>query len=1146
MDLNYDEIIKTYFDQPNIVVKHQIDSYEEYIEKILPSIISNYFPIIMNFDTDKIKTIEFNIINVTIGEPITTENNGCSKLLTPEIARLRNYNYVSPIIVDFKSTVTICENETFIKLNDKIIKNIVIGYIPVLLKSKYCTLNQSLENNECKFDHGGYSIINGNEKVIISQERSVYNIPLVFENKKLSSKFSHTCEIRTLPENDYFMPKISAIKITKKPSMFDNVIKVSLPHLKQEIPLFVLFKALGCLNDKEIIHYIINNDGSKFDKLVIKILCLSIEEGRQVTSEPEALEYISKYINNTTFNLTDAKKIKYVREHVLKDYLSHIGSDLSKLFFTGNMVNKLLKCYLKISDFDDRDSYKNKRADCIGPLLGSLSFQCFNKISKDIKNYLQKEINSGLWNINKNYEEIINEINIHKVIKSSYIENSIKSSMATGNWGLKMNVGKQGVSQVLNRLSYLSTLSHLRRVQTPNSDNGKLIPPRKLHASHWGYVCPSETPEGQSVGIVKNLSMTCEITTQISSEPIRHYITKYVIPFTDFNIYDDNKNKFIKVFINGDWIGFTTKYKQILTDFKYFRNMGLIHIHSSISFDQINRNIWIFSDGGRLTRPLLKVKDNKLLYNDKYEQNLKTKKYKWIDLVSSITKDDICPIEYIDIYEAQNILCATYPDQILDKNYSHSEIHPSLILGLLTSCIPFPHHNQAPRNTYQSAMGKQAVCVPVSNFQKRYDTFTNILAYGQKPIVDTKVSSYLGLNKLPSGINVIIAIATWTGYNQEDSVIFNRDALNRGLFNSTFYRTYKDEEKKNQITGEEEVFMKADKMNLLFPKPHNYEKINENGFIDKNTKVNDNDVIIGKVIPNKTKDKTKENKYKYVDSSTTVRKNESGFIDDHYVNNNSEGYKICKVKIREHRYPGIGDKFSSRHGQKGTVGMIYNQEDMPFSKDGIVPDIIINPHAIPSRMTIAQLFENVLGKACCETGHLGDGTAFNKLDFKSIEELLKKYDFDKHGNEVLYNGFTGEQMHTDIFMGTTYYQRLKHMACDKVHSRSTGPLVSMTRQPSEGRASYGGLRFGEMERDCMVAHGSCEFLKERMLKVSDDYYVYICDECGLIISANDKDSVYECKNCNNFTNIHKVNIPYSCKLLMQELQTMSIAPRFNV
>ena len=1142
MDLNIDEIIKCYFKRSNILVNHQLKSYNEYVEKILPNIISNYFPINMTFETEKVKKITINIININIGKPFTTENDGCSNLMMPNDARLRNYSYLANVIVDFESTITINEGDINIELEKKVIKNIIIGSIPILLKSKYCILNDTLYNDECEYDYGGYSIINGNEKVIISQERKVYNIPQIFKNNKPSTRYSHICEITSMEEKDYFMPKVSSIKITKKDNIYDNYLRVSLPHLKLEIPLLILFKALGCLNDKEIIHYIIDNDNSKLDNLMIKILHLSIKEASDIDTESEAIEYISKYINNNTYTLSDDKKLKYVREHVLKDYLIHLNSDLGKLFFTGYMVNKLLKCYLNVIDFDDRDSYINKRIDCVGNLLGSLTHQCFNKITKDLRNYITKEINSGIWNISKNYNDIINEINIHKIIKSNYIENSLKSSMATGNWGLKMNVNKQGVSQVLNRLSYLSTLSHIRRVQTPSSDNGKLIPPRKLHATGWGFICPSETPEGQSVGIVKNLSMTCEVTTKVSSEPIRELIDEYILKFTNFDIYKMNKSDYIKIFINGDWIGFTTDYKKLINDFKYYRNMGLIHIHSSIYLNNVNKYIYIFTDGGRPIRPLLKVKNNKLLYDKKYENKIITKKYKWRDLIVSIDNNNICPIEYIDIYESQNILCATYHNKIKDKNYSHSEIHPSLILGLLTSCIPFPHHNQAPRNTYQSAMGKQAVGVPTTKFQLRYDTFTNILSYPQKPLVDTKISKYLNLNKLPSGINVIIAIATWTGYNQEDSIIFNRAAINRGLFNSTFYRTYKEEEKKNQISGEEEKFMKADKMNLLFPKPHNYSKINKNGFIDRNILVNDNDIIIGKVIPNK--DKT--NKYKYIDSSVSVRKNEKGYTDNRYVNNNSEGYKICKVKIREHRYPEIGDKFSSRHGQKGTVGMIYDPEDMPFSKDGIIPDIIINPHAVPSRMTIAQLFETILGKACCETGHLGNGTAFDEVNVRSIEEILTSFNHEKYGNEVLYNGRTGEQIHTDIFMGTTYYQRLKHMSSDKIHSRSTGPIVSSTRQPSEGRASYGGLRFGEMERDCMIGHGSSHFLYERMIKLSDDFSVFICNKCGLIVAANKQKNIYECQNCNNYTNIHKVNIPYSCKLLMQELQTMAIAPRFNI
>tara|TARA_B110000495_G_C22981896_1_gene577262 strand:- start:111 stop:1568 length:1458 start_codon:yes stop_codon:yes gene_type:complete len=473
------------------------------------------------------------------------------------------------------------------------------------------------------------------------------------------------------------------------------------------------------------------------------------------------------------------------------------------------------------------------------------------------------------------------------------------------------------------------------------------------------------------------------------------------------------------------------------------------------------------------------------------------------------------------------------------NNSTHAEIHPSLILGALASCIPFPHHNQSPRNTYQSAMGKQAVGVHCTNYNKRYDTFSHVLSSPQRPLIETKMMKYLNADKLPNGINVVVAIATYGGYNQEDSIIFNKSSIDRGLFSSTFYRTYKEEEKKNQLSGEEEKFCRPDKERLLFPKPCNYSKINDEGFVDENKFVGDNDILIGKVIPFKgNKD------FDYKDSSISLRRNESGFVDKNHITTNGDGYKICKTRIRSFRKPEIGDKFSSRHGQKGTIGMIYPAEDMPFTSSGIIPDIIINPHAIPSRMTIAQLIECILGKVCCETGNIGDGTAFNQVSVKEVTNMLLKAGHEKNGNEILYNGFTGEQIKTQIFMGPTYYQRLKHMSGDKIHSRATGPIVTMTRQPAEGRSSHGGLRFGEMERDCMIAHGTSNFLKERMMDVSDKYHVFICCGCNMPAIANPDDNIYECKNCNNYKHFKKVELPYSCKLLMQELQCMNIAPRF--
>ena len=1146
MVLDTDKLIHEYFKRKNILIGHQVNSYNHFMDIIIPKIIHQYFPVYINVSDNEscdIEDIELSIAKIRMGEPLLVENNGCSRLMTPNIARERNSTYLSSIIVDFISKIRIKQDDTIIELESTKINNIVIGKVPIMVGSKYCVLNEKNKEDECIYDLGGYFIINGNEKVIICQEKVANNMIQVFKNPKNSSKFSHICETRSLNENIYGIPKVSSIKITNKSDMYDNTLKIILPHMKQEVPLFVLFRALGCISDKDIIYHIIDNNGSEIDKSILKMLKSTIDEGRCVYTEEEAIQYLCKYINNTyNYTQSDEKKRSYVKGVILKEYLNHLGdNEQKKIYFTGFMVNKLLKAYLGTTPLDDRDSHINKRFETTGYLLGNLTFQCFHKLVKDVKNYITKEINSGIWNLNKNYGDIINEINIHKIIKSSYLENILKGAMATGNWGMKMNASKQGVSQVLNRLTYPSMVSHLRRIQTPTDNTGKLIPPRKLHSTSWGYVCPSETPEGQAVGVVKNLSMNCEITTSCTSETSLFYIKEFIHGFEDIDIYTFNKLCQCKVLINGDWIGFTNKPCELIKTFKKFRKEGLINIYNSIYWDHMNYHIQIFTDGGRPIRPLLIIENNKLLYDDKMLSYIMEKKCSWDMFTTKIYSEKTYCIEYLDPYESTNSLISVNIDEYQKgmNKFTHCEIHPCLILGALASCIPFPHHNQAPRNTYQSAMGKQAVGIPCTNYNKRYDTFSHVLSYPQRPLVETKMMKYLNATNLPNGINVVVAIATYGGYNQEDSILFNKASIDRGLFSSTFYRTYKEKEKKNQLSGEEEKFCRPDKSKLLFPKPCNYEKLNEKGFVNKDTYVSDEDILIGKVVPIKN-----NIEYNYRDNSINLKKSENGFIDDNFVTTNGDGYKICKTRIRSFRKPEIGDKFSSRHGQKGTVGMVYNQEDMPFSSNGIVPDIIINPHAIPSRMTIAQLVECILGKVCCETGNIGDATAFNNINVDNISELLSKVGHEKMGNEILYNGFSGEQMHTQIFMGPTYYQRLKHMSGDKIHSRSSGPIVTMTRQPAEGRSSHGGLRFGEMERDCMIAHGTSNFLRERMMDVSDKYSIFICSECNLPAIANPQTNTYECKNCNNYKKFKKINIPYSCKLLMQELQCMSIAPRF--
>jgi len=999
------------------------------------------------------------------------------------------------------------------------ITDIVFGKIPVVVKSAYCTYMREV-TSECRQEVGGYFIVNGNEKVLITQEKSVTNLIQVH---KSGGKYSHVADIRAVSSLLSGPAKNVSVKKTNKGGIY-----VTIPHVRKEIPLFVLIKALGCVTDKEGVSYIVDNNQSKIDDHMKTILRICIQEASSIISEIDAIQMIASHINYySSTPMMDDARINYCKLILQRDVFAHMNSKSGKLHFLGIMVNRLLKCSLGVSDPSDRDDYQNKRLDNCGPLLGNIVTQCMNRIVKDIRVYVNKEISNGVWVMKGDITKIINKHNIEKIIKSNYVESVLKGALSTGSWGIKNNSNRQGVSQVLNRLTYMSSVSHLRRISTPIDSSGKLIAPRKLHSTQWGYVCPSETPEGHSIGVVKNLSMISEITHYTSPDHYISYIEPYII---SLDIGDANKDDYVKVLVNGMLMGYTINPNGCVDMFREKRRNGLIHPHCSVYWDVYEYGIYIFSDGGRLIRPLLRVSSLK----DIVPGSLKG--CKWDSFIQPISKDIISFIEYIDINEVNNVIIANSVEDCEGK--THCEIHPCLILGAMASCIPFLNHNQSPRNTYQSAMGKQALGIHCTNYRERYDTLSHILHYPQRPLITTQMMKQMKFNGLPSGINAIVAIATYTGYNQEDSVILNKGAIDRGLFSSTFYRTYREEVQKNNITGDEDIFCKPDHDKLFLPKPCNYEHLRPDGLVEPNTRVTAKDIIIGKMIPMKS-----DPIYHYRDSSTSLKPNEAGYVDSNYTGINGDGYQFTKVRVRATKIPATGDKFSSRHGQKGTVGIIYNQEDMPCSEDGIVPDIIVNPHAVPSRMTIAQLIECILGKTCSILGYEGDGTGFNNTDISDLIRILESNGYDGSGNEILYNGITGDQMHTSIFMGPTYYQRLKHMAGDKVHSRASGPVVSMTRQPAEGRSSHGGLRFGEMERDCMIAHGASAMLKERLLDVSDKYAIFICNHCNTLKSGNEEEDIYECNQCHNNGDFKKCYIPYSCKLLLQELMTMSIGPR---
>lgn len=1507
-------VIEKYFghNKGHLLIKHLLDSYNDFVLRKIDDIIDGFNPIEVHHmflpEEEKFRYIlTIEVKNPVISKPMIYEKDGSTKLMTPNDARTRNFTYSAPLYVDVNIAVKTFNEETKeYTLENKKINNINLGKLPIMVKSKYCILyDKPFVFGECKYDSGGYFIVNGNEKVIISQDRIAENKTYVFLSNK-PGPYSHVAEIRSVQENKFSVPKTTSLKLSAKPNQFGRYIRANIHHIKHDIPVLILFRALGVETDKDIIKYIVYDLGNTDNEFLMKELVGSVEEANNVSCSREAFEYLSKYININGYpkEILNNKvhRMQILRNILRNEFLPHVGVDFhKKALYLGFMINKLLKCFLGFIPYDDRDSYINKRIDTPGILLANLFRQAYGKVVKDMKNMIQKDINAGSWRATNRFINVITKTNINKIIKSTTIESALKYGLATGNWGIKNNKTKQGVAQVLNRLTYSATISHLRRINTPIEKTGKLVLPRKLHSTQWGIICPSETPEGVSVGLVKNMSLISNITIASNSSALRELLESTdMIMFDGTNI--DIFSKGTKVIVNGDIIGVHLQPNILFNTLKMWKVSGIINVSTGIYWCIYQNELWVCTEGGRCIRPCYIVENNRIRLEKHVIDALKSNKIEWINLVVGYDNHPSI-IEYLDVEETNLAMIAMrYQDLFRGKrgsshaiDYTHLELDPSLMLGILAGSIPFSNHNQSPRNCYQclglnenvlmadysvkhikdvnigdevicfnpdtlmlssskvinhyirptskqmfkittvsgrsisatydhkfmttsysfvfqwlelaqldqehtllgicpyatfdlssfglktssefnvctakligyccnstrdvlffdsvdmtvftndmkisgfqdfvvqtdratvkldplffkliegfdlytlvqkdvyiqraflgsvfarmstgltwnrdtdkfnctissihesilkvisqlldtfriihvltetkiliddsasllciyenigfnynshlyimssihgeylkmksykkssttcfsswaanvvikgsmifipidtiekidnhmisditvassshsfiggdcfavhnSAMGKQAIGVYASNYLNRYDTLGHVLNYPQVPLVQTRPSKIVNNDKLPCGLNVIVAIACWTGFNQEDSIIMNQSAVDRGMFISTYYRTYKEQNIKNHSTGEEEYFCKPDPSTTKQIKPFNYDKLTNEGFVEENTMVEAGDIIIGKCMPQKN-----GNIMMNKDASVVLKNNEKGFIDrncindKYFTNTNGDGYTFAKIRIRSDRIPCIGDKFSSRHGQKGTIGMLYRHEDMPFCSDGTVPDIIINPHAIPSRMTIAQLMETIMGTACVGLGTMGDATPFTSVTVEDIANACSKCGLERFGNSVMYNSRTGEQMDMLVFKGFTYYQRLKHMVDDKLHSRAAnGPVVMLTRQPAEGRARDGGLRLGEMEIECNWAHGTMQFLKERFMECSDNYRVFVCKKCGIMANVNPEKGIYSCKPCKNITHFSEIRIPYACKLLFQEIQTMGIAAKF--
>jgi DNA-directed RNA polymerase II subunit RPB2 len=1053
-------LIDLYFKQKNVMYTHLYNSFDKFLDEDVRSLLEKGNNVFFEKITkDKVYRYKFVYENIAIKPPMLDAEDD---IMFPSHARARNLTYGAKLVATIKQVQDVIDIAT-----DKITSRIIgtpeyeypIANIPILVRSKYCALNlkKGYDKTECEYDPGGYFIVNGSEKVVMSLERMINNKPLVFM-KKDSSANIYTVQVNSYSQETEAM-QIATVRIRK-----DNVMTLRVPILS-EIPVFIVMRALGVESDRDIINYVVYD---KNDTDMLNLVRISLENSKsetsneKITTQEEAINYlinkmrVMKKYSETDEDVRKKEKKMHLMSLLKNNFLPHVEGDLiDKAYFLGYMINRLLQCFLERIPIDDRDSFSNKRIDLPGALLFDLFKQFYKKMLNECNKFFKKRISDD-----NNPPVIINQI------KPNTIEQGLKTALLTGAWAKK-----KGVAQMLQRMTYVQTLSSLRRINSPTVDasTNKLTSPRHLHPSSIGFICYIETSEGHKVGLVKNLALMGNVTVMMTDqiENIKSILRDRIKKIQD--IPSSDLKEYTRVFLNGEWLGVTDDPRTLYKELKEMKYRGEIDVHSSIiheiKSEVESRELKIYCDGGRMFRPVLRVENNKLLLTKSHIDMISLEGSKNPTKISSwnefIAKNPGI-VEYIDVDEQANSMISMFPDEVdlmynrmtdtvksvakLDMKenqtvvnryddftyvkYTHCEIHPSMHIGVVACNIPFCNRNQGPRNIYQYSQARTAMGIYSTNWRYRLD-ISYILYHPQRPIVTTRSMKYVNTDKIPAGENAIVAIACYTGYNQEDSVIMNQSAVDRGLYRSTSLYKHMTTIQKNQSTSQDDLFIKPDPTTVTGMRHGTYDKLNEYGFVPKNTPIVKGDIILAKVSPiqpvgNSTK--------KFKDNSEVYKSGVPGMVDEVYTDIfNQEGYEMRKMRVRSMRTPHIGDKMCSRSGQKGTIGITLKQSDMPFTKHGITPDIIMNPNAMPSRMTIGQFIECLVGKISALKGHETDSTPFNKIDIDQIKDILEGLGYERNGNEYLYNGMTGRKMRTMIFMGPTYYQRLKHMVSDKQH-----------------------------------------------------------------------------------------------------------------
>lgn len=1101
------------------LVKQHTDSYNYFVDHDLKNIIKANEKITSDIDPK----FYLKYTDITVGEPRRYDGDALQRPITPHECRLRDITYSAHIFVNIEYT-----------RGGKIIrrKNVAIGRIPVMLRSNKCVLSNKSEKelakmSECPLDPGGYFVVKGTEKVILVQEQLSKNRIIVeADTKKNTVSASVTSSTHERKSKSYVLTKHG---------------KIFLKHnsLHEDIPIAIAFKAMGIQADREILQLVAGHDDAYKE-----LFAINLEEAARlgIYTRKQALDFIGARAKASRKPLSMRRPLAEEALDVLATVImAHVPVERlnfrPKAIYIASMVRRVLMAMQDPQKVDDRDYVGNKRLELAGQLLALLFEDLFKKFNSDLKINIDKVLKKP----NRTVEfDAFNQFHFN----GDYITAGFVRAISTGNWSLKrFKMERAGVTHVLSRLSYIAALGMMTRISSQFEKTRKVSGPRALQPSQWGMLCPSDTPEGEACGLVKNLALTTHITTDVEEEPIVRIA--FTLGVEDIHLLTGAElyrpDSYV-VYLNGNVLGVTRFPLRFVSHFRRLRRAGRISEFVSIYTNNHHQTVYIASDGGRICRPLIIVDPLTGLprVTESHIQQLKAGARRFDDFLRNGL------LEYLDVNEENDSNIALYERDIKPQYTTHLEIEPFTILGAVAGIIPYPHHNQSPRLTYQCAMGKQANSFIGYNQLIRIDTLLYLMLYPQKPMVKTRTIELIGYDKLPAGQNSMVAVMSFSGYDIEDALLLNKASLDRGFGrsqtmkkSSTVIRKYPN--------GTHDRLADAPVDDATGKRQKRYDILEADGIAGVGERVEQGDVFVNKQTPVNANDNSSAAimigasnaaaSVAYKSAPLSYKPPVSGYVDQVLITDTDSDQTLIKALIRQTRRPELGDKFSSRHGQKGVCGLIVNQEDMPFSDRGINPDIIMNPHGFPSRMTVGKMIELLAGKAGVVTGELQYGTAFGGSKVEDMSQILVENGYNYAGKETLTSGITGEPLECYVYFGPIYYQRLKHMVQDKMHARARGPRAVLTRQPTEGRSRDGGLRLGEMERDCLIGYGATQLLLERLMISSDAFTVHACQRCGLMGYNG------FCPYCGSSKHVVQLTIPYGTKLMLQELMAMQVVPR---